>query len=168
MNELESKYKKWLDQLRPHYNFAKSYIVTLEKSCEKNNKELEKITNDTEKNKIFFRMKIFNSVKAALKLLIIMCDDDNSFQRLSPKPFIKLEIVHKTLKGVYKRNNRIFPELTTEQKSLIYIEQIQYQKEEIKLTKPKPKPKPKIQKPPIQKRRSDRIKNKNITITLKL
>ena len=168
MNELESKYKKWLDQLRPHYNFAKSYIVTLEKSCEKNNKELEKITNDTEKNKIFFRMKTFNSVKAALKLLIIMCDDDNSFQRLSPKPFIKLEIVHKTLKGVYKRNNRIFPELTTEQKSLIYIEQIQYQKEEIKLTKPKPKPKPKIQKPPIQKRRSDRIKNKNITITLKL
>ena len=168
MNELESKYKKWLDQLRPHYNFAKSYIVTLEKSGEKNDKELEKITNETEKNKIFFRMKTFNSVKAALKLLIIMCDDDNSFQRLSPKPFIKLEIVHKTLKGVYKRNNRIFPELTTEQKSLIYIEQIQYQKEEIKLTKPKPKPKPKIQKPPIQKRRSDRIKNKNITITLKL
>ena len=167
MNELESKYKKWLDQLRPHYNFAKSYIVTLEKSCEKNNKELEKITNDTEKNKVFFRMKIFNSVKAALKLLIIMCDDDNSFQRLSPKPFIKLEIVHKTLKGVYKRNNRIFPELTKEQKSLIYIEQIQYQKE-IKLTKPKQKQKPKIQKPPIQKRRSDRIKNKNITITLKL
>ena len=165
MNELESKYKKWLDQLRPHYNFAKSYIVTLEKSCEKNNKELEKITNETEKNKIFSRMKTFHSVKAVLKLLIIMCDDDNSFQRLSPKPFIKLEIVHKTLKGVYKRNNRIFPELTKEQKSLIYIEQIQYQKE-IKLTKPKKKQK--IQNPPIQKRRSDRIKNKNITITLKL
>ena len=94
-----------------------------------------------------------------------LINDENSFQRLSPKPFIKLEIVHKTLQGVYKRNNRIFPELTKEQKSLIYIEQIQYQKE-IKLTKPKQKQK--IQNPPIQKRRSDRIKNKNITITLKL
>ena len=165
MNELESKYKKWLDQLRPHYNFAKSYIVTLEKSCEKNNKELEKITNDTEKNKIFSRMKTFNSVKAVLKLFIIICDNDDSFQKLSPKPFIKLEIVHKTLQGVYKRNNLIFPELTKEQKSLIYIEQIQ---KEIKLTKPKKKQKPKIQNPPIEKRRSDRIKNKNITITLKI
>lgn len=165
MNELESKYKKWVDQFRPHYNFAKSYIKTLEKSCEENNKELEKITNETEKNKIFSRMKTFHSVKAVLKLLIIMCDNDNSFQRLSPKPFIKLEIVHKTLQGVYKRNNRVFPELTKEQKSLIYIDKIQYQKE-IKLTKPKKKQK--IQNPPIQKRRSDRIKNKNITITLKL
>mgnify|MGYP001241269697 CR=1 FL=1 len=132
-HKLKTKYKKWVENYRPHYKFCKSYIKTLEKAC-------KEVSGD--KDEKLKKLKVFTSYITSLKILIKVCDDDNSYEQFKLRPFKKLEYIHKALFGIFKKHNKHFPELTEEQKSLLNEEQIRFNKQSIKPNKSIQKRKP--------------------------
>lgn len=131
IKELHKKsYNKWLNELRYLYNFANSYIETLEIDIVEKTEKLIKIDNEEEKEELVKQLKLIKITYKYFVLFCDLCDDDDSYEKIyfKTKPFKLMKIIHKTLNIVLKRHNRPYSELSMEQKTLIYQEDIQFKK----------------------------------------
>ena len=110
--EEEKKYNKQIKLLKPHCDFVRRYITTLNKSIKESKTE---ILNTDEENihniyEIQKKIKLFNGFKKYLMILRIVCDDISDKPKMSFIPVYSLrllDVVHKTLEAVYKRQSQV-------------------------------------------------------------
>ena len=110
--EEEIKYNKQIKLLKPHCDFVRRYITTLNKSIKERKTE---ILNTDEENihniyEIQKKIKVFTDVKKYLMILRALCGDIPDKPELPFRPVYSLrllDIVHKTLEAVYKRQSQV-------------------------------------------------------------
>jgi uncharacterized membrane protein YgcG len=99
-----AQYWKRLDKLRPHRNFAMRYIQTLDKFTDKTMQDIAKTSDEEHKKTLTKKRKVAENVRKYLWLLCRLCNDDpGRGGRQMPPNLRLLDVIHKTLEAVYKR-----------------------------------------------------------------
>ena len=70
----KSEYDKWVQFLRPEYNFIKNYIITLNKYYNKTIEEYKKTKIKELKQDLFKKIKLADTVKKYSILFCNICD----------------------------------------------------------------------------------------------
>ena len=103
-NKEVNEYWKRLDKLRPHRNFAMRYIQTLDKFTERTLQDIAQTEDEAKKATLSKKRKVAENVRKYLWLLCRLCNDDpNKSSRQMPPNLRLLDVIHKTLEAVYKR-----------------------------------------------------------------
>ena len=98
------EYWKRLNKLRPHRNFAMRYIQTLDKFTDKTLKDIADSNDEQHKATLTKKRKVAENVRKYLWLLCRLCNDDpGRGGRQMPPNLRLLDVIHKTLEAVYKR-----------------------------------------------------------------
>ena len=120
----KSEYDKWVQFLRPEYNFIKNYIITLNKYYNKTIEEYKKTKIKELKQDLFKKIKLAVNVKKYSILFCNICDNNEKTQfEQMDKPFQILEVIQMTIRAVHRRQSRDFPVLNKEQKELVEAEE---------------------------------------------
>ena len=103
LSKESQQYWQRLDKLRPHRNFAMRYISTLDKFTEKTLDAIAKSADEQQKLQLSKKRKVAENVRKYLWLLCRLCNDEQSKGSKMPPNLRLLDVIHKTLEAVYKR-----------------------------------------------------------------